>query len=125
MPAHANKLFGRNIGSNNRSSNGPPGQGAFGQEKILTISRLSPFVFINPVAITGNNDEINKENNKLIEESKKLERQKLELLNVFKKQTKLIEILKKQKTHLELARSLSFSEDEFIKALDLNEKILN
>ncbi len=41
-----------------------------------------------------------------------------ELLGAFKKQLKLIDILKRQKMHIEAARLLSFTEDEFMKAID-------
>ena len=51
-------------------------------------------------------------------ENKRLQRQKTELIQAFKKQLKLIDILKKQKMHLEAAKILQFSEDEFLAALE-------
>ncbi|XP_014681316.1 PREDICTED: testis-expressed sequence 9 protein-like [Priapulus caudatus] len=54
----------------------------------------------------------------LMAEVKRLDRQKAELISAFKKQMKYISILKKQKVLLEAAKLLSFSEEEFVKALD-------
>ena len=54
-----------------------------------------------------------KENEKLIQENKKLEKQKNEIYAAFKKSLKLCSILKREKIHLENARLLAFTEDEF------------
>lgn len=69
-----------------------------------------------------NNKDIANEEHKKIEalksENKKLEKQKGELMIGFKKQLKLIDVLKRQKMHIEAAKMLSFTEEEFMKALE-------
>ncbi|XP_034017585.1 testis-expressed protein 9 isoform X2 [Thalassophryne amazonica] len=54
----------------------------------------------------------------LIAENKTLKKQKAELIGGFKRQLKLIDILKREKMHFEAAKLLSFTEDDFMKALD-------
>ena len=61
-----------------------------------------------------------KENEKLIQENKKLEKQKNEIYAAFKKSLKLCSILKREKIHLENARLLAFTEDEFKNLLEQN-----
>ena len=53
-----------------------------------------------------------------LKQSKVLAAQKDELLAAFRKQQQLIDVLKRQKLHVEAARVLQFSEEEFVKALD-------
>ena len=68
------------------------------------------------------NERSKREVERLGQENKRLERQKNEILTAFKKQLKLIDILKRQKMHLEGARLLAFSEEEFMKTLELGDK---
>ncbi|CAF0739324.1 unnamed protein product [Didymodactylos carnosus] len=56
----------------------------------------------------------------LTNENRKLEKQRLELMNAFKRQLKLIDVLKKQKLHLEASKLLQFTEEEFVKAIEWN-----
>jgi len=53
-------------------------------------------------------------------ENSNLKRSNKELVEVFRKQTQLIENLKKQRMHLEAVKVLEFTEDEFRSAINMN-----
>ncbi|CAH8455967.1 unnamed protein product [Schistosoma turkestanicum] len=55
----------------------------------------------------------------IMAENKRLEKQKSELISAFKKQMKLIDILRRQKMLVEASKCLHITEEEFMKALDL------
>jgi hypothetical protein len=59
---------------------------------------------------------------KLRSEIRSLETQRAELLNVVKKQNRLIDVLKRQKMHLEAAKLLQITEDEFRRALQMEQR---
>ncbi|KAJ3143843.1 Golgin sub A member 2 [Irineochytrium annulatum] len=63
-------------------------------------------------------DSLKKNSERLLQDNKKLVKQKGELIAVFKKQNQLIDILKRQKLHIESATLLKFSEEEFVRALN-------
>mmetsp|Transcript_52647 Transcript_52647/g.97455 ORF Transcript_52647/g.97455 Transcript_52647/m.97455 type:complete len:307 (+) Transcript_52647:87-1007(+) len=64
-----------------------------------------------------------KEVDRLTAEVRRLERQRAEVVAAFKKQMRLIDVLKRQRAHIEAAHVLSFTEDEFIRALELRDKL--
>ena len=70
-----------------------------------------------------NASNLRREIDRLQQETKTLKRQKTELITAFKKQLKLIDILKRQKIHLESSRLLQFTEEEFLKTLDMGERM--
>ena len=57
---------------------------------------------------------------KALSHKAKLEKQKNELMVLFRKQLKLIDVLKRQKVHLQAAQMLNFTEKEFLKAVDIH-----
>ena len=63
------------------------------------------------------------EASRLAAENTRLRKRQSELVLAFKKQAKLIDVLKRQKLHVEAATLLSFTEDEFSKTLELGEQL--
>jgi len=68
--------------------------------------------------VGGGSDETAKELASLRVQTKKLLQQRSDLLAGFKKQAKLIELLKRQKMHVEMAKLLQFTEEEFARSLE-------
>jgi aminoglycoside N3'-acetyltransferase len=64
-------------------------------------------------------EALRKQNEKMVLEVRRLERQRNELLAAFRKQLKLVDVLKRQKLHIESAKLLSYTEAEFSKTLEL------
>jgi hypothetical protein len=64
-------------------------------------------------------DVARSEHSRAISEVKRLERHRGELMVVLRKQAKLIDVLRRQRAHLEAARLLAFTEDEFMRLLDV------
>lgn len=60
----------------------------------------------------------NQEIRRLQVELKRSDKQKQELLQGFRKQMQLIDVLKRKSLHLEAAKVLAITEDEFIRCLD-------
>jgi hypothetical protein len=53
--------------------------------------------------------------------NKKLLSQRADLLTGFRRQARLVELLRKQKLHVEMAKMLQFAEDEFARSIDMGE----
>lgn len=58
----------------------------------------------------------------LVEQKAKLERQKAELLAGFRTQLKLIDVLRRQKVHVETARCIEAAEQVFLRGMDAGQE---
>lgn len=56
---------------------------------------------------------------RIAQENRSLEKQRSDLVAAFRAQAKLIDVLKRQKAHLESAKLLEISEQEFVRVLGL------
>eukprot|EP00744_Colponema_vietnamica_P017861 GILI01025145.1.p1 GENE.GILI01025145.1~~GILI01025145.1.p1 ORF type:complete len:234 (-),score=39.74 GILI01025145.1:82-759(-) len=66
----------------------------------------------------GTGAAIQQQTEQLVRDKKKLELQRVELLNCIRKQNKLIEVLRRQKLHLEASKLLQMTEEDFTKVLE-------
>ena len=82
------------------------------------IEKLKSDVMKAKSSSKENQQEEKKRVDSLMAENRKLEKQKSDLIQGFRKQARLIDILKRQKMHLEAAKMLQFTEEEFVKALE-------
>lgn len=64
------------------------------------------------------NDDMKHTIERLTSDNRRLERQKTELIAAFKKQLRLIDVLRRQKMLIQASKCLQLTEEEFLKALD-------
>lgn len=84
--------------------------------KLLEEIEKKSLIVSNKANVANTDKEVERLNFEL----KKAEKQKNDVYIAFKKSLKLISILKRQKVHLENARLLAFTEEEFKQLLDQN-----
>ncbi|XP_044738919.1 testis-expressed protein 9 [Chrysoperla carnea] len=82
------------------------------------IERLKYNIKENKMELKEARESNGKELQELRIKNKRLENQKADLSNAVKKQSLLIDNLKRQKLHLEASKLLNITEEEFLKILD-------
>ena len=85
---------------------------------LETVSRLKTQVSELQTNVQGDSTGQQTKNDVLEGRIKLLEKQRTDLISAFKKQMKLIDVLKRQKIHIEASRLLAFTEEEFVRTLD-------
>jgi chromosome segregation ATPase len=91
-------------------------------QALREIDLLKKRIIDHQPSKTDSDSADKKERNNFLATIANLEKQNGELFTVVKKQMKLIDIMKRQKVHLEASRLLSFTEAEFSKILDWDAK---
>jgi len=69
----------------------------------------------------GGDSEMARELAALKAANKKLLSQRSDLLTGFRRQSRLVDLLRKQKLHVEMAKMLQFTEEEFARSIDMGE----
>lgn len=55
----------------------------------------------------------------LAADNRRLERQKGELVGLLRRQGRLVDVLRRQRAHMAAARALAFTEEDFMRALEM------
>ena len=90
---------------------------------IEEVEKYKTIVKSNRANTSEKDDQVRKDLDVLQQENKRLERQKNELLVAFRKQLKLIDVLKRQRIHVESSQLLGFTEEEFYKTIDMSDRV--
>eukprot|EP00667_Euglena_gracilis_P013078 EG_transcript_13474 len=98
---------------------GAPDQAVLLQKAQQDVQKVKSAAEQEVTALASKQDELRSENERLAAEVALLKAQRGDLLQAFRKQGKLIDVLKRQKMHLEASRLLAFTEEEFTKTLEL------
>ncbi len=88
------------------------------QRALEEVDKLKATITKLKIELRDGEKDRRTERDKLDQRCKRLERQKAEVLAAFRKQMKLIDILKRQKVHMEAARLLNFTEEEFMRVVN-------
>ncbi len=85
---------------------------------LAEIDKLKGRVKNQRTQVKSSGDASRKDYLKLQDEHRRVLQHNKELVVAFKKQMKLIDVLKRQKLHMEAAKMLSFTEGEFAKSIN-------